>query len=175
MIPYDRKTEIVEERVEASLERSAKLVAIYKAQGGFLGDKEPPPDVRLNRYWLSITLPDGSIDAHDMALIMDEHTELKLRTGVDVDGPHSTVWLNYLRIPGMFTENAKDFVRLNQADVERRKKEGSNEVLPTPGTEPTLAANGEAFPSSAPPLVASSPPGGSGNGGYLPPQPGMMQ
>ncbi len=113
-------------------------------------------------------------DMHDVALIMpDEHgryvSETLIRQGLS-DGPHSPTWLNYLRIEGMFTEKAKDFVHLNQMDQERNAREGpSSAIPPSPGQEPPSFAPGASAPIPVAP--AAGPPqsnGGGGAGSYGP-------
>ena len=170
-IPYSRKTELVEARVKQIRGRTDDAIEAFKRDGGgMLGDKNPPANVRLEKYWQSVTLPDGSIDMHDVSLIMPDAqgryvTELLLRNGVSSDVPHSPVWLNFLRIDGMFTEKAKDFVRLNEADLKRREQGG--------GSEPVTSGAGFSPPQMAA-AVPAQPPAGGGAGGYCPPQPGMM-
>ncbi len=128
-IPASRKTQLVEDRAKQIRANSAREIAQFKADGGgMIGDKKLAPDPRLNAYWQSVTLPDGSIDMHDVSLIMPDEqgrfvTELQIRNGLSTDMPHSPTWVNFLRIPDMFTEKARDFVHLNQLDVERQKHE----------------------------------------------------
>ena len=170
-ITYERKTELVEEVVKESRRKGDMMIAEFKAEGGgFLGDKKLAPNPRLEAYWQSITLPDGNINWHDLALIMDPGTEVKLRTGVDTDGPQMPTWINFLRIPDMFTEKARDFVRLNEIDQERQQREGPDEIPSTPVT----SGAGLPPPQMAAP-VAPQPPAGGGAAGYGNPGPGMMQ
>ncbi len=135
-----------------------------------IGDKKLAPDPRLNAYWQSVTLPDGMIDMHDVSLIMPDDkgrfvTETLIRNGLSTDMPHSPTWVNFLRIPDMFTEKAKDFVKLVQADEERKAKEGPNEVPPPPVT----SGAGVSPPQMAAP-VAPQPQAGGSAPGYGPPQ-----
>ena len=171
------QTEITEDVVKELRAMSDEGIAEFKkAGGGMIGDKEPTPEARLNGYWQSVTGPDGMPDMHDVALIMpDEHgrfvSETLIRQGLS-DGPHSPTWLNYLRIEGMFTEKAKDFVHLNQLDQERNAREGPSVAVP----EVAHQGNAPYAPSAGPPVpvaAAAGPPQpnyGGGAGSYGPPQ-----
>ncbi len=167
---FDEKTQITEDVLKEIRGYADDLIAEFKKDGGgVVGDKQLAPDPRLNAYWQSVTLPDGMIDMHDVALIMPDEQgrfvyEVQIRNGLSTDMPHSPTWVNYLRIPDMFTEKAKDFVRLVKADEERKSKEPN--ALP----EATAQGNAPFAPSPGPPVpvaAALGSPQPNGGGGYV--------
>lgn len=103
-----RKTELIEERVNAMLDRIPERARSINEDGGLPGDLLLPGPQRLDRYWLLTK------DLSDLPLLIDaKESEMLIRKGV-IPGPVNPYWINQLRIPGQFTELAQDFMALNK-------------------------------------------------------------
>lgn len=163
-VPFPTQTKIAERRVKEKLAIGMRLFEQIRKEGGFIGDTLPPGPERLDNYWAITTV------FSDIALIMDPNAEKLIRAGLS-PAPQSPGWANYLRIPGLFTERAKDFVALNERFQDRYKQGGTNEVAPSPAppSQPLPSGAGVSLPMA--PAPGPPQPGvGSGVGGYGAPQ-----
>lgn len=107
-----RRTEIADEEIDRMLSHEKEAMDAIYEDGGFIGDVALPAPERLDRYWL--VTPDLS----DLSLLIEPGAEEMIRQGL-IPGPVNPYWKNLLREPGLFKEQAADFMRLNQRYPDR--------------------------------------------------------
>lgn len=109
----ERKTAIIEERVDRMLDRILDRAKAINQDGGLPGDLMLPGPQRLEQYWRYTP------DLSDLPLLIDgKESEEMIRQGL-VPPPVNPYWLNQLSIPGQFTELAQDFMSLNAQYADR--------------------------------------------------------
>lgn len=104
-----RETQIADEEIQRSLEDENRLVRELSKEG-LIGDVHLPAPERLDRYWL---LTPNLTDVPLLAAAAEfPQIEELMRSG-EAPMPVNPHWQNLMREPGLFTEQAKDFIRLN--------------------------------------------------------------
>lgn len=157
MLTSERKTAIVEARVDRMLKRAIERAKAYNGDGAMMGDIHQPDRKRWDMYWAATP------NLSDIELITDPGYETRVRNALDRQ-PVNPFWLNQLRIPGLFTATARDFMRVNEKAI---KLGWINEMAPStsPASTPIAAGGGLPLPQT-PASSTPQPEAGGGGGGY---------